>query len=158
MFTPGFRPLFTYSRNLMSHLALVLRRRETVAEAMAAVRRDTQKLARTTGIAAHTAGNRKDAVRLTRKGRQAYNSRQYAAAQNLFEQAIDADPSYALALTYLGHTFYKQGQQRLAEAAWKRASNIDPDSEAASKARKKLQHTARATSKTIDGLVDRLKE
>lgn len=152
------RHVLTFCRNLFKHLHRVLLRQQAFAEAKAAVMRDAQKLARSAGIKAPSQGNRNKAVHLTRQGRHAYNTRQYSEAEKLFEQAADADPSYALAYTYLGHSRYKLGRQREAEAAWQKAADIEPDSEAASKARKKLQHSARATSRTVDSLIERLKE
>jgi tetratricopeptide (TPR) repeat protein len=157
---PGgiLRHMLIFNRNLVRHLHCVLRRRQTFAEAKAQVKRDAQKLARRAGIGAPPEGNRRKAVHLSRQGRHAYNTRQYSEAEKLFEQAADADPTYALAYTYLGHSLYKQGRQKEAEAAWQKASDVEPDSAAASKARKKLQHSARATSRTVDSLIERLKE
>ncbi len=46
------------------------------------------------------------------EGLQAYKRRQFARAEDLFRQAVDADPGSAAAHFYLGYTVYKRAEPK----------------------------------------------
>ena len=152
------RQLRTYLHNVFKQVLIAVRRQQTWREAAAGVSRDTKKLGAAFGVRHADDAGRKQAVRLVRRGREEYNTAQYAAAEKLFEQAVDLDPGYAWAHLYLGHALYKQNRLREAEAAWRRAADVEPKSEAAAKARKKLQHSKRSVDSAVQDLHERFRE
>ena len=123
-------------------------------QALRTISEDTQKLGK---IATHQGASdeRKEAIRLTRKGRSAYNQKDYEKAERYFRRAVEEDSGYALACTYLGHTLYKQGLAQKAVEWWQRAIDVDPRSEAAAKAQKKIQHIAKLGQLTQENFLDR---
>ncbi len=107
------------------------------SHALQGVTKDSKKLSQS--VAGSLKGEDHERARkLVRQGRQAYNDRRYAAAEDDFREAIITDPSYAMAYTLLGHTLYQLGRAKEAESYWRRAVDVDPKSEAADKARRKL--------------------
>jgi len=145
--------LSAYAANLGKHAKRIVKRQESVGDAMSGVAHDTKKVGE--AFAKTSRGsNWKEAERLTKKARQAYNGRNYEEAEDLFRLAIHADGKYALAHTYLGHALYKQGRVKEAIARWRRAIEVAPHSEAADKARRKIQHVEQAKDNYLDELRD----
>jgi tetratricopeptide (TPR) repeat protein len=103
------------------------------------VARDTKKLGRVVAGKPKPSEDHRDAGRLVREGREAYNAHNYQTAEEKFRSALLIDKQYALAYTYLGHTLYKQGRTREATGYWRQALQIDPDSKAGAKAMQKLR-------------------
>lgn len=143
-----------FAKNCKTHVVRVAKRRESVTEAIGGVAHDSKLLK---DKVVRQEGDRKAAVKYTRRGRKAYNNRDYVKAEECFQTAIRADMTYALAYAYLGHTKYQQKEMRLAVDAWNRAIEADPDSEGASKARRKLQHVAAQSNETIERLRENIR-
>ncbi len=127
----------TYVKNLVKHAKWVMKRDESILEAIDGIRKDSKKLARTVTTNATSTGG-KTARKLTEDARHAYNEHRYESAEELLRTAIVEDPKYALALTYLGHTLYKQKKVEEAVRYWTKATIVDPDSDAAARAQRKL--------------------
>lgn len=134
-----FKSLTTLGRNLLTHAFRVFTRRESARDAAGMLTRDTRKLSRSL-TKAKGSGHRREATHLVEEGRQAYNLKQFGKAEDLFRQAIVVDTTCAIAYTYLGHCLHKQGRGPEALLYWQKAIEVDPDSDAASNARRKLQH------------------
>lgn len=138
-----------FAKNLALRTHRVITRRQTLLDAVRGIVEDAQKLRRS--IVGHQ-GNRRDASHQVRRGRRYYNAGKYDAAEEAFRNAITLDKGYALAYTYLGHTLYRQG--RIAEAVtyWERAIEAEPTSNAAGKARQKIQHVRKDRTKLTEWL------
>lgn len=80
----------------------------------------------------------KQAARSLESGREYYNKKKYKKALKHFQKAAAIDGRYGLAYYYLGLAMYKTDRLRGARAAWQRAIDVDPESEAADRAREKL--------------------
>jgi len=132
----------TYLKNMVKHAKWIITRNETVGEAIEGIRKDSKKLAKTVATGKTSAGG-KTARKLTEEARHAYNEHRYESAEELLRTAIIEDPKYALALTYLGHTLYKQKKVEDAVQYWTKATIVDPDSDAASRAHRKLTMAAK---------------
>ena len=127
----------TFLHNLGIHAKWVLTGKEKAGHALKGVTKDSRKLSQS--VAGSLKGHDHDrAVVYVKQGRRAYNDRRYTVAEEEFREAIITDPSYALAHTLLGHTLYQLGRPKEAATYWERAIEIDPKSEAADKARRKL--------------------
>ncbi len=102
---------------------------------------------------------RRDARRWLEAGKEAYNIREYAKAEEHFRRALAEDPVYGRAHYYLGNTLYKLNRQGEALESWQKAVLLDPDSESAEKARRKIamieEQNARLSSQLIQGLRER---
>ncbi len=127
----------TYVKNLVKHAKWLITRHETVSEAVEGIRKDSKKLVKTVANGAHTSGA-KTARKLTEEARHAYNEHRYESAEELLRTAIVEDTKYALALTYLGHTLYKQNKVEEAVRYWTKATIVDPASDAAQRAQRKI--------------------
>ena len=127
----------TYLKNLMKHAKWIITRDESVGEAIEIIRKDSKKLAKTVSTGAPSTGG-KTARKLTEEARHAYNEHRYESAEELLRTAIVEDPKYALAFTYLGHTLYKQKKIEEAVRYWTKATIVDPESDAAARAHRKL--------------------
>lgn len=147
-----------FLRNLGIHARLVLAKRETLAEAWAEIRRDSQKVKGTVTRNSDKNVRHRKSARLAERGRKQYNAGKYVEAERLFRDAIIEDPNYALPHTYLGHTLYKQDRLDEALAAWKRAYIVDPASEEGQKAWKKLQGVGHKASKVVEDLEARIRK
>lgn len=150
-----FSVLRTYAHNVGGHARRLARRKESVREAAAQLTRDSRKLGHSI-LPSRVNENREEARRLVRSGRNHYNNRRFDRAEEEFRNAIVYDAKYALAYTYLGHTLYKQGKGRDARYYWEQAIRTDPNSEAAEKARAKLQHMEQRGSEVQDWIRERL--
>jgi hypothetical protein len=131
-----------YMKNSVIHVWRIIARKETARQAAERMSRDRIKLHRAMEGRSKNKG-REEAKKLIKAGRQAYNDRLYERAEQKFRDAIALDNSLALAYTYLGHTLYKLDRMEEAVRYWTRAVELSPDSEAASKARKKLMMAER---------------
>ncbi len=80
----------------------------------------------------------KQAARVLESGREYYNKKRYKKAMKYFQRAATIDGRYGLAYYYLGLAMYKTDRPKGARSAWRRAVDVDPESEAAEKARLKL--------------------
>ena len=146
----------SYAKNVTKHVLRVASRSETTRDALDGVLKDTKKLKRSFRDPSTTKA-REQAIRMTRNGRVAYNSKSYTEAEKFFKEAIEIDSTYALGYTYLGHTKYKQGQHVDAVKFWKKAIDAEPNSPAAAKARKKIQHVERLQTSVSEELEKRLR-
>jgi tetratricopeptide (TPR) repeat protein len=145
MAAKGFLPSAkSYTKNLVAHTWLLMRRKETVGEAWESVARDSEKLKRT--LESEDLNDaRTRASHLVKEGRRKYNAKDYQTAENCFRSAILEDPRHTWAVTYLGHALYKLGRLNEALAAWQRAYAMDPTSDAGLRAQQKLRHVERQT-------------
>lgn len=83
------------------------------------------------GAFARTFLNRPDghpspSVSATRRGLDRFGARDYPAAIELFNAALEADPQNAPAAFFLGWAFHAAGDDRQAISAWRRAAFVDP--------------------------------
>ncbi len=127
----------TFIKNVVKHGKWVITRNESMVEAVDGIRKDSKKLAKTVKTGAPSTSG-KTARKLTEEARHAYNEHRYESAEELLRTAIVEDPKYALAYTFLGHTLYKQKKVEEAVRYWTKATIIDPDSDAAAKAQRKI--------------------
>ena len=91
------------------------------------------------------------------KGRRAYNKKHYTHAIDAFHTAIEYNPHDAHGHYFLGLAYYKQQKTNEAVAAWRRAVDADPDSEAAEKARRKIEYVQSHMTRVADELKRRIK-
>ena len=91
------------------------------------------------------------------KGRRMYNKKHYHNAMEAFRTAIEYDPQDALGHYFLGLAYYKQEKTNEAVAAWRRAVDADPDSEAAEKARRKIEYVQSHMARVADELKRRIR-
>ena len=146
----------TYVKNLGKHLQRIAAREEKPSEALAGMKRDAKKLARI--AQADPPGSVQERAKdLVKKGREAYNQGSYKEAEQLFHEAAMEDGKYALAYTYLGNAFYQQSKFNDAIAAWRQAIAADPKSDAAAKAKQKLERIESSKERTVQELEDRLR-
>ncbi len=138
MATTPVRSITTFAKNLWIHVKRIAMKRESMKEALAGMRGDARRLAKTFE-APDSAKRRRHARTLLRAGRKSYNGGDYAVAEARFREALTEDPHCTLALTYLGHTLFQCGRLTEAKSAWKRANDQDPNSEAGQKALAKLR-------------------
>jgi tetratricopeptide (TPR) repeat protein len=143
-----FAGVKTYAKNVAIHLRRVITRRERIEAAVTGIRRDARKLSHEAKHARQSE-DRRQAVKLLERGRQAYNAHNYEAARNYLREAILSDPKYALAYTYMGNTVYKLGLSREAIGYWRQAVTAEPDSKAAAMAMRKMQRVDQ-TKKDIE--------
>jgi tetratricopeptide (TPR) repeat protein len=102
-------------------------------------------------------GNHRLAAKTLNKGRKEYNQERYRKAEEFFREATELDDNYALAHYFVGLSMYKVDDVDAAIRSWKRAIEVAPHSEAASKAQKKIQHVRSRASEVVDYLESRLK-
>jgi tetratricopeptide (TPR) repeat protein len=151
-----FKDIRTFTKNITRHTGYVLRGRESVGDAFSGVASDAKKLRKHAGKK-HSSDRRKEATKLLKQGREAYNSKNDTLAEKCFREAVLADETYALAYAYLGNALYRQGRTEEAEHNWHRATMVDPGSEGASKALRSLQRLAKQKKAFIDRLDDKLR-
>lgn len=147
----------TFAKNVSIHLRRVFQRRETCREAWADVAQDAHRLKRAL-LARIESESRQEATRLLEQGRLEYNIRDYESAEDYFKRAIQADRGYGLAYTFLGYALYKQGRMDDAVRFWQKAIKVEPDSEAASRARKKIQYIEKSKHGTVSRLEKNIRE
>ena len=91
------------------------------------------------------------------QGRRSYNSKDYAAAEESFRDAILTDSKYSLAHYYLGLCLYKLDKSGEAIKSWQRAIEVGPGSDAAYKADRKINYAKCKVNKAISDLENRMK-
>lgn len=148
----------TFAKNLRFHAKRVVARHESAAQALQMLRYDSKKLANMLAPQEVLPENRKHARKLLGKGRERFNAKDYEAAEKLFRRAFAEDPQCVWACTYLGHTLYHQGRHKDAMAAWQRAYELDPASDAGLKAKKKLDHVQRTQSDYLAAYQERMRQ
>ena len=79
------------------------------------------------------------AANLVEKGRKYYNDRRYRRAERCFRRAVRSDESYGLAHYYRGLSLYQMNLPKAASVAWNRTIEVEPDSDIADKALRKLE-------------------
>jgi Tfp pilus assembly protein PilF len=99
----------------------------------------------------------KQASRYLEQGRKYYNSKQYSRAEQYFSKATEWDPHYALAFYYRGLAAIKLNDSDAANRYWQRAIDVDPKSDAAAKAERKLSYIQRHIRRVTSELEDRQK-
>lgn len=148
----------SYTKNLGKLFWRVATREEAASDVLDHLKRDTQKLKHSMERRDSSKGNHKAASRLVDDGRLAYNGGHYGQAEDYFRRALIEDHTYTWAYTYLGHSLYKQGRRDEAVVEWERAIKCDPDSDAANKARRKIQHVEKSKYRTAQELEERTRE
>lgn len=101
--------------------------------------------------------NHKKASRLLEHGRKHYNKRRYKKAQRYFAGAVSYDPEYALAYYFQGLVRYQLNFSDAASASWKQAIKVDPGSEAALKAKEKIERVHSQTVRVVDELEQQIR-
>ena len=101
--------------------------------------------------------NHRLAAKALNKGRKEYNEKRYGKAEELFREATELDERYALAHYFVGLAMYKVDDADAAVRSWKRAIEVDPNSEAASKAERKIDHVRMRASEVVDYLKERVR-
>ena len=79
------------------------------------------------------------AANLVETGRKYYNNHRYHKAERCFRRAIRSDESYGLAHYYQGLALYQMNLPKAASAAWNRTREVEPGSDIADKALRKLE-------------------
>lgn len=146
----------TFAKNVRFHAKRVVGRHESAAEAFQMLRQDSKKLANMLAPSEVLPENRKHAQKLVDKGRERFNAKDYETAEKLFRGALAEDPGCGWACTFLGHALYHQGRHQDAMAAWQRACEMDPVSEAGLKAKKKLHHVQRTQTDYVAAYQERM--
>lgn len=143
----------SYTFDVRGHLDRAKKSEIGWGEALNGVWRETRKLAyrATKGETSH---NRKYAIELVKRGMNEYNAKRYKDAEELFRRAADKDSGYGRAYAYLGNTLYKLNRLTDAVTAWNKAIEVEPTSDAADVAKKKLQSMAKSQEGGIDIVSD----
>lgn len=100
---------------------------------------------------------RKKASKYLEKGRKYYNRKKYPEAERCFKHALEHDSLYPLGHYMMGLVLYKGDDTRGAKRHWEQAIKIDPNSEVALKADKRIESVNAKTQKIIQTLEDRQK-
>jgi len=145
----------SYLKNLAIRARRVVSGVEGPAEVWAGVARDTQKLVRLL-LGPKRSASRKEALEWVKKGRAAYNLRNYEAAGKHFRHAATCDAHYALPHLYLGHALYQLGRVSEAMASWRCAIKTEPASQEAETAQRKIRHAAQSANEVLDYLEERV--
>lgn len=128
----------TFLKNLWKHFKRVVSFRESPLEAMRRIGEDIHKLRHGAKVARRS-GDEKEARRLLDKGRRAYNEKRYTEAESYLIRALECDERLGWAHLFMGHTCYQLNRLDEAATHWHRARSLDPSSEVADRARKKLE-------------------
>lgn len=144
----------TFGQNCVTHAKRVFSGREGLKDALDDIAIDAKKLGKVVqhGVRPEERAKAQD---FTSRGRKHYNQKNYTRAENYFRSAMKHDPTYALPVTYLGHTLYHLGQHDEAVQMWRKAIMTDPKSEAAEKAEAKLRKIEGRTAEAIHHLEKR---
>jgi len=146
----------TFAKNVRFHAKRVVGRHESAGEALEMLRQDSKKLANMLTPPEVLPETHKHAQKLLDKGRKRFNAKDYEAAEKLFRSALAEDPGCGWACTFLGHALYHQGRHQDALAAWQRACEMDPTSDAGLKAKKKLKHVQRTQTDYLAAYQERM--
>jgi tetratricopeptide (TPR) repeat protein len=126
-----------YAGKVGKHLGRVATRKESAGEAWRQIGDESRRLRRDVTDPGYEERHQQ-AKKHMKRAQMAYNDGLYEDAENHFRGAISADPGYAKAYVYLGHTLYKLRRGHEAIQAWEKAIEVDPKSSAAENARRKL--------------------
>lgn len=149
--------LMTFAKNLWKRLKRVITLRETPMAALHGVAEDIHKLRH--GVKkSRRSGDEKDARRMLEKGRRAYNEKRYTEAEGYLIRALEFDERMPWAHCFLGHTAYQMGKLEEAAAHWHRAVVCDPQSDAAAKARKKIEGLSAKRRETLQEMEMHVRE
>ena len=102
--------------------------------------------------------HRKDSMDLVNDGVKLYNAKKYNEALKAFRTATEYDSTYARAYVYLGNTLYKLADHSEALRMWQHAIALDPLSDAAGKARVKVERVKSQNEMAIRDLHEGLKK
>jgi len=152
---PVIRRTRHYIKDLWKHLRRAARRKESAREALAGAARDTGDYAKKV-LRRSASHDHKLANKAVQRGRDQYNQRRYIEAVESFRQAIDLDPNYGRAYLYLGNALYQQGEEGPARFAWKRATEVDPTSDSAVSALRKLEKFEVDAQATVTYLTEKM--
>ena len=144
-----------YLKHLGKHLRKVFRRKESAKDAVSGIAKDTAEYAQKV-LRRAPSHDHKLAAKTVQRGVDQYNERRYAEAIESFRQALDYDQNYGRAYLYLGNALYQDGQEQPARFAWKRATEVDPTSESAVSAMRKLEKFEIDAKSTVSYLEDRM--
>lgn len=155
----GFLSSFkTYRKNVIRHVGYVFSGKEEFGHAAKEIRRDSRKLWHSLSRKSQEENStRKRAIQFAKQGRESYNNGNYEAAEKAFRNAATEDPTYALALHFLGNTLYKMNRSSDAVVAWRRAHDADPRSETGQEAQRRVQHVAKQENDVVKQLEERLR-
>jgi len=145
----------TYAKNLGKHFKRVVLRQESVRDAAAGIADDSDRLKRAIK-GSRKPGDHHRAARYVEKGRKLYNQKRYAVAEEAFRKALLEDSKYALAHYYMGLAMYKQDKLREAIKYWTNAMQLEPGSDAATRAEKSLSRVRMQQKDVIAALEERL--
>jgi len=143
--------LLGYGQELSAHVRRAVKREEAPKEALGAVVAETAKLFQKLRKGA-TTHERKVSIDLVKRGMEHYNARRYAEAEELFQRAVSKDPGYARAHAYYANAVYKLGRSTEALAAWNKAINAEPGSDAAKLAEEKIAHVTKRHGSLADAV------
>ena len=143
--------------NLWKRVKRVAQRREPPMDAIRGIGEDFHKLRHGYKVSRRS-DEEKEARRLLKKGRKAYNEKNYSDAENYLMRALEHDEQLAWAHCFLGYTLYKLGRPDEATNHWNRAVVCDPNSDAADKARKKLEGLNAKRRETLEDMAANLQQ
>jgi tetratricopeptide (TPR) repeat protein len=149
------RSALTYFKNLIQHTKRVFMGRESVGQALRGVGQDSGRLREAVAATRETEDQYR-ARRLVEKARHRYNDKRFDHAERFLREALTLDRSNPWASLYLGNVLYKEGRFREAIVYWEQTISAAADSEAATKARLKLQRVESEKRKINDWYEERL--
>ena len=144
-----------YIKHLGKHLRKLLRRKESAKDAVSGMAKDTAEYAHKV-LRRAPSHDHKLATKAVQRGVKHYNDRRYIEAVQAFRQALDFDQQYARAYLYLGNALYQQGEELPARHAWKRATEVEPTSESAVSAMRKLEKFEIDAKSTVTYLEEKM--
>ncbi|HPO14411.1 MAG TPA: tetratricopeptide repeat protein [Candidatus Hydrogenedentes bacterium] len=145
-----------YKAHLAEHSRKMRTHEERPLEAVSGWIQETRKFTSRL-VKGEMADQRKKAHHSVKTGVEAYNRGDYDLAERLFRKAVDADPGYARGYAYLGNALYIKGRFTEAVTMWNRATEVEPDSEAASMAKDKLLRLGHGTEDLVTNLKDQFR-
>lgn len=94
----------------------------------------------------------REASGMLERGRKYYNKKNFERAEHYFRKAVASDDSYGLAHYYSGLARYKLDDSDGALEAWRRAIQVEPGSDAAFKADRKIDYVRKHMTRAINEL------
>ena len=104
-----------------------------------------------------SSGDHKKASKYLEHGRKYYNQKKYPQAERLFARALEADALYPLAHYMMGMILLQRDDTQAAKRSFQQAIKIDPKTDVARKADKKIASIEARVQKVIQTLQDRQK-
>ncbi len=155
MAKPVVRRTRKYFRHLAKHLRKLFRSKESAKEAVSGMAKDTADYAQKV-LRRPSSHDHKLAVRAVQRGKTQYNGRRYIEAIQSFREALEYDQTYGRAYLYLGNALYQNGEEMPARRAWKRATEVDPTSDSAVSALRKLEKFEVDAKSTVTFLQEKM--